>query len=68
MERLEPIRAALYKHLYFHFSNIYSTKRSEDFTFRKDYEEICRAWLGGLKVVKFKAVILRDQLGSTWRR
>jgi len=64
MENLEPISTALYKHLYFHFSNIYSTNRSEDFVFRKDYAEICRAWLGGLKVVRYKAVILRDQLGK----
>lgn len=64
MESLEPIGAALYKHLYFHFSNIYSTKRSEDFTFRKDYEEICRAWLGGLKTLQYRAHILKDQLGK----
>ena len=65
MENLEPIGAALYKHLYFHFSNIYSTKRSEDFVFRKDYEEICRAWLGGLKVASIPLLdILNDQLGK----
>lgn len=64
MENLEPISVALYKHLYFHFSNIYSTKRSEDFTFRKDYAEICRAWLGGLKTLQYRAHILKDQLGK----
>jgi hypothetical protein len=64
MENLEPISLALYKHLYFHFSNIYSTKRSEDFTFRKDYAEICRAWLGGLKVLRYKAKIEQEQLGK----
>jgi DNA-binding XRE family transcriptional regulator len=64
MENLEPIGVALYKHLYFHFSNIYSTKHSEDFTFRKDYEEICRAWLGGLKVLRYKAKIKQEQLGK----
>jgi hypothetical protein len=64
MEKLEAISMALYKHLYFHFSNIYSQKKSKDFVFRKDYEEICRAWLGGLKVGKYKAVIIRDQLGK----
>jgi hypothetical protein len=64
METLEPISLALYKHLYFHFSNIYSTKRSEDFTFRKDYAEICRAWLGGLKTLQYRAHILKDQLGK----
>jgi hypothetical protein len=64
MENLEPISLALYKHLYFHFSNIYSTKRSEDFTFRKDYGEICRAWLGGLKALRYRSDILKDQLGK----
>jgi hypothetical protein len=64
MEKLEPISVALYKHLYFHFSNIYSAKRSEDFVFRKDYEEICRAWLGGLKVLRYKAKIKQEQLGK----
>jgi hypothetical protein len=64
MENLEPISTALYKHLYFHFSNIYSTNRSEDFVFRKDYAEICRAWLGGLKVLQYRAHIQKDQLGK----
>jgi DNA-binding XRE family transcriptional regulator len=64
MENLEPISLALYKHLYFHFSNIYSTKRSEDFTFRKNYAEICHAWLGGLKVLRYKAKIKQEQLGK----
>jgi hypothetical protein len=63
VENLEPISTALYKHLYFHFSNIYSVNRSEDFTFRKDYEELCRSWLGGLKVLQYRAYILKDQLG-----
>jgi hypothetical protein len=54
---------ALYKRLYFDFSNIYSKKRSKDFTFRKDYADICRIWLGGLKVLRFKAKILKEQLG-----
>jgi hypothetical protein len=63
MEGLESISIALYKHLYFHFSNIYSVKQSKDFTFRKNYAEVCRTWLGGLKVIKHKSLILRDQLG-----
>jgi hypothetical protein len=64
MEKLEPISTALYKHLYFHFSNIYSAKRSEGFVFRKDYKEICRAWLGGLKSLRYRSDILKDQLGK----
>jgi hypothetical protein len=63
MERLEAISTALYKHLYFHFSNIYSQKKSKDFVFRKNYAEICRMWLGGLKVLRFKAKIQKEQLG-----
>jgi hypothetical protein len=63
VESLEPIGSALFKHLYFHFSNIYSQKRLKDFTFRKDYADICRTWLGGLRVAKFQSFILRDQLG-----
>lgn len=64
MENLEPMSMALYKHLYFHFSNIYSAKQSRDFTFRKDYTEICRTWLGGLKVLRYRSDILKDQLGK----
>jgi hypothetical protein len=63
IEQLEPISMALYKHLYFHFSNIYSKAQSKSFIFRKDYAEICRTWLGGLKVIKYKGHILKDQLG-----
>jgi hypothetical protein len=63
MENLEPISMALYKHLYFHFSNIYSKKKSKDFSFQKDYADICNTWLGGLKIAKYQVFILRDQLG-----
>jgi len=64
MEGLEPISTALFKHVYFHFSNIYSRKKSKDFIFRKDYADICRTWLGGLKVLPYKAKILQEQLGK----
>ena len=63
MENLEPISTALYKHVYFHFSNLYSKKKSKDFSFQKNYADICHTWLGGLKVAKYRAFILRDQLG-----
>lgn len=62
MEKLEPISMALFKHIYFHFSNIYSAKHSKDFSFRKDYADICRTWLGGLKPVRYKAKV-RERLG-----
>lgn len=64
MEKLEPISMALFKPLYFHFSNLYSFKQSKDFMFRKDYAEICRTWLGGLKVLQYRAKIIREQLGK----
>lgn len=63
MEALEPISMALFKHIYFHFSNIYSSKPSKDFSFRKDYADICRTWLGGLKPVRYKAKV-KERLGK----
>ena len=63
MENLEPISTALYKHVYFHFSNIYSKTHSKDIVFRKDYTEICRTWLGGVKVLRYRTKILQEQLG-----
>jgi hypothetical protein len=62
MERLEPISMALFKRLFYHFSNIYGLKQSSDFSFKKDYADICSTWLGGLKVLKHKSRILNDQL------
>ena len=64
IENLESIGIALYKHLYFHFSNIYSKTHSKNIVFRKDYEEICRTWLGGLKVLRYRSKILQEQLGQ----
>lgn len=62
-EKLEPISMALFKHVYYHFSNIYSKKQSNNFSFRKDYADICHTWLGGLQVLKYKSKILKEQLG-----
>lgn len=63
MEHLAPIGVALFKRLFFHFSNLYSLKRSKDFTYTKSYAAVCTTWLGGLKVLRFKSDIQRDQLG-----
>jgi hypothetical protein len=63
MQALEPIGTALYKHLFFHFSNIHSTKKRTDFSYNKDYADICTIWLGGLKVLRFRSKILNEQLG-----
>ena len=61
--QLKPVGMALYKRLFYHFSNVYSQKKSRDFSFRKDYTAICTTWLGGLKLRKYKAHI-RQQLGA----
>jgi hypothetical protein len=63
IDNLESISIALYKHLYFHFSNLYSKSHSKNIVFRKDYTEICRTWLGGLKVLRYRSKILQEQLG-----
>ena len=63
MENLAPIGVALFKRLFFHFSNLYSLKRTKDFTYTKSYAAVCSTWLGGLKVLPYKSVILKDQLG-----
>jgi hypothetical protein len=64
METLEPISTALFKHLFYHFSNIYSQKKQRIFSYNKDYKDICITWLGSLTVLKYKSKILREQLGS----
>ncbi|WP_214646887.1 hypothetical protein, partial [Mycobacterium tuberculosis] len=67
MRTLDTIAIALYKRLFFHLSNTYrpSTARST-FKFEKDYEVICREWLGGLKPEKYKSRI-EKQLGKHLR-
>lgn len=77
MQGLDPIGMALYKRLAFHFANLLSSlprNRRErllyhrpqaggELLYEKDYEAILAEWLGGLKPAKYKATILRDQLG-----
>lgn len=66
LSHLDVIGMVMYKRLFFHFSNIYNpqrgTKRSH-LCYHKDYEAICREWLGGLKPQKHRSQIMRDQLG-----
>src|SRR4051795_5816623 len=46
LSTLEPIAAAIYKRLFFHFSNTYTPHKSRStFKFEKDYEDICLEWL-----------------------
>jgi hypothetical protein len=63
MEKLSPIGTALFKRIFFHLSNLYSLKRTKDFTYTKSYASVCTTWLGGLKVLRYKSDIMRDQLG-----
>jgi len=64
MEHLAPIGVALFKRLFFHFSNLYSLKRTKEFTYTKSYAAVCTTWLGGLKVLGYKSKILQEQLGK----
>lgn len=65
LNTLDVIGMVLYKRLFFHLSNIYRPRKTqkEELVFCKDYEDICREWLGGLKPHRHKSLILRDQLG-----
>jgi hypothetical protein len=63
MEKLAPVGVALFKRTFFHFSNLYSLKRTKDFTYTKSYASVCTTWLGGLKVLGYKSKILQEQLG-----
>ena len=64
LRTLDTIGMVFYKRLFFHFSNTYrlNTPRST-FKIEKDYEDICREWLGGLKPEKYKSRI-EKQLGK----
>lgn len=60
----EAITQALYKRLYFHFSNIHRDHSRETFpVFRKAYEDICAEWLSGLTPLKHRSRIMQEQLG-----
>lgn len=64
MERLDPIGVIFFKRLFFYFSNIYSRAKRDDLVYTKDYADICKYWLGGLKILKYKSKILNEQLGK----
>jgi hypothetical protein len=64
LNTLDTIGVVLYKRLFFHLSNIKQNPApSHKLKFEKDYEDICREWLGGLKPLRFKSKILQEQLG-----
>jgi hypothetical protein len=64
MEQLAPVGIALFKRIFFHMSNLYSLKRSKNFTYTKSYASVCTTWLGGLKVLRYKSKIEQEQLGK----
>ncbi len=60
---LEPIGLLLYKRFFYHLSNLNDATRSRrSLMFRKDYETLCREWLGGLKPQRYCSRIAQ-QLG-----
>jgi hypothetical protein len=64
LRTLDTIGMVFYKRLFFHLSNIYrTTTLRSTFKLEKDYEDICREWLGGLKPEKYKSRI-EKQLGK----
>jgi Replication initiator protein A len=64
MSRLGSIGQALYLRLFYHFANLYDGHHKDRLKFEKRYDDICTEWLGGLKVLPYKSVILKDQLGG----
>lgn len=65
LAQLEPIGAALYKRLFYHFSNLMRPRTDPQLLppFEKDYKAICAEWLGGLKPEQHKSKIVSNQLG-----
>ena len=64
MQQLATIGQALYMRTFFHFANHYTGVNRSRLIFQKRYDDVCREWLGGLKVLRFKADIIRNQLGT----
>lgn len=63
MARLGSIGQALYIRLFYHFANLYDGHHKDRLRFEKRYDDICAEWLGGLKVLRYRSDILKDQLG-----
>jgi hypothetical protein len=61
---LDTLGVVLYKRIFFHFSSI-NQKDTPKHALRleKDYEDMCREWLGGLKPERYKSLIISNQLG-----
>jgi hypothetical protein len=63
MARLGSIGQALFMRLFYHFANLYDGHHNNRLKFEKRYDDICVEWLGGLKVLRYKSDIVKDQLG-----
>ncbi len=64
LRTLDTIGLVLYKRIFFHFSNLMHDKKGRGaLRFTKDYEAICKEWLGGLKPLRHKSKIIQEQLG-----
>lgn len=71
MENLPPIAQALFKRLFHIFSILFDRAPNKkeylkSFVFTKDYGDICKTWLGGLQVYKYKSKI-EEQLGKHFK-
>jgi hypothetical protein len=63
LNQLDTIGLAIYKRLFFHFSNLmHERKAHRSLKFTKDYDAIRNEWLGGLKPCHYRADIVK-QLG-----
>jgi hypothetical protein len=67
MAQLGSIGQALYMRLFYHFANLYDGHHKNRLKFEKRYDDICAEWLGGLKVLRYKSDIIKDQLGTHLR-
>jgi len=63
MQQLGTIGQAVYMRCFFHFANLYTGINGTRLAFPKRYDGVCAEWLGGLTVLRYKADIIRDQLG-----
>ncbi len=64
LNQLDTIGLAIYKHAFFHLSNLmHDARPNGQLKFTKDYDAICTEWLGSIKSLKHRSRIINDQLG-----
>ncbi len=64
LSTLDTIGLVLYKRVFFHLSNLMQEGKGRTaLRYTKDYEAICKEWLGGLKPLRYQSKILQEQLG-----